>query len=202
MACCWLMGNLDLGSKKVLDSRIHQIIPRRSNHCLCKGHKIWLIKSYLLSGLCFVPFYCKGTTKEVRNLCRVGNEIQVTVSLGPTSLFLGQHAEDSHGQLALVDALVFHFLDVRQRVHGATEVGLPGLGVAGVTLHVFPCEKGFHPPPLVRLQIPRCQPTCGRRSRLTCVDGPLLEQARVLVHVPAVASCVLPRNGEHGLLLE
>lgn len=38
-------------------------------------------------------------------------------------------------------------------------------------------------------------------SLLTCVDGPLLEQASVLVHLPAVASCVLPWDGEHRLIL-
>lgn len=37
---------------------------------------------------------------------------------------------------------------------------------------------------------------------LTCVDGPSFEQTSVLVHLPAVSSCMLPGNGEYFLLLE
>lgn len=53
----------------------------------------------------------------------------------------GQQPEDAHGLVALVDALVFHLLDVRQRVHRATEVGFPRLWVTGLTFHVLPCKK-------------------------------------------------------------
>lgn len=36
---------------------------------------------------------------------------------------------------------------------------------------------------------------------LTCVDGPLLEQACVFVQLPAMSSCMLPGNCEHRLIL-
>uniref|UniRef100_A0A8B9RJE7 Uncharacterized protein n=1 Tax=Astyanax mexicanus TaxID=7994 RepID=A0A8B9RJE7_ASTMX len=37
---------------------------------------------------------------------------------------------------------------------------------------------------------------------LTCVNGPLFEQTSVFVHFPAVTGSVLPRNGEHFLILK
>ncbi len=50
----------------------------------------------------------------------------------------GEHAVDSHRAAAFVHTLVLHLFDVRQRVHGAAEVGFPGLGVGtGHSLLVF-----------------------------------------------------------------
>lgn len=123
-----------------------------------------------------------------------------------TFWFLGgrQHPEDAHGLVSFVDALVLHLLDVRQGVHGAAEVGFPRLGVTVLALHEFPCTNTFdqfHSSSDQDLFLICMRPSSLLSSLLTCVDGPLLEQASVLVHLPAVTSCVLPWDGEHRPIL-
>lgn len=129
-----------------------------------------------------------------------------------TSAFrsLRQHLEDAHGVVALVDAAVLHLLDVGQGVEGAAEVGFPRLGVRCLALCVFPCNIGegggiFTLGSLGPSNVCRC--VCFfffvfLAHVLTCVDGPLLEETGVLLQVPAVTGCVLPRNGKDGLILE